>query len=261
MPIDFREHAPIKVRRMALADADHVIALVNEKIASDEAGQRKRRLGPVSSDILVASFDEFSGLSVVLENHETGAIVGCALITVFEPVEGATTSAPSAVAEAAKLTVGPDLLGTRAASILHALRIVAAALQERLGQEQLTLYYNVLSGNDRQLDYIGEFSLEEVEPDAAVAAVLGQRRAKLNLSGQTIRTFVPTTASVKHAVKVLLDAVADRVLSRINRNLADATIDGWPIMFEHPLLTDELPILMSFAEDLRVGIPKQIKPA
>jgi hypothetical protein len=257
MSIDLKGHNAITVRRMSLADVEGVISLVAHRIEKDQEEGRSRRLGPVTRETLLRSFDEFAGLSVVLLQNQK--VVGCALVAVFEPLEDSTMAADPAVAEAAKLTLDESLLGTKAASILHALRIAGVTLIPRLGGEAITLYYNVLSGNVRQLEHIRGFALQEVEPRGYAGAVLEQRASRIDLEGQRILSFTLSAESEKRAVDLLLQATADRLLSRSDRNQPMATLEAWELRFEHPLLTDELGILIKLADELGVAVPRQLR--
>jgi len=259
MRVRFKGGNAVVVRRMRLDDSDGVVALVNSRIMADEAIGRERRLGPISRDTLLRSFEEFAGLSVLLAEEDSGAILGCALVAVFEQLEGPAVEADDTAAEAAKLTVADHLLGTKAAALLHALRIVGIERDRRVGGVGLTLYYNVLSGNARQLEYMKDLALEEVSPTGYVGAVLAVRRANLDLGEQRIRSFVPTTETLKQALKVLLEAAADRLLSRPQRDDRDIALQAWALVFEHPLLTDELATVMTMSKELGIAVPKQLE--
>jgi hypothetical protein len=258
MVLEFKGHGTIVVRRMEIRDVEQVIALVAQRIEEDQVSGRSRRLGPISRETLVLSFEEFSGLSVVLEDAARKAIVGCALVTLFEPLEADPTIPDLSVAEAAKLTLDHPLFGTRAAPVLHALRIVGVALLPRLGGNPIKLYYNVLSGNERQLDHLADFKLERTEPDGYVGAVLAQRASRIDLEGQKILSFALTETSLRHSVELLLNVLADRVFSRSDRRTDTPTVEAWPLEFAHPLLTDELPILITLADELQVAVPKEL---
>jgi hypothetical protein len=259
MTLEVTTGRPVILRRLHIDDIEDVVALVESKIAEDESSGREPRLGPVSAARLRESFEEYGGLSLVLSDESSGSLFGCALVLAFEPLEAQAKPGPRlAGAEAAKLTVIDPLLGTDGASLLHALRIVGAALQDPLGGP-LTLYYNVLGGNGRQLEYMSAWAFEEIQPTGPLAGILDQRRGTIDLHGQHIRTFIPSAGTVKIAVGTVLDGAVDRMLSRADRNAAEPHLRAWELKLDHPVFNEELPILLEFAAEIGVRAPRQLK--
>jgi hypothetical protein len=237
-------------------DLAAVIKLVQGQIDEDVAAGRDRRLGPLNEPLLRTSLDHYPGLCAVLQNEETGELRGCALVMAFEEVSGEIDETRFDQAEAAKLTVRRPFVGTEGASILHALRVVSVALPYDEGP---TLYYNVLSGNRRQLDYMRDLEFETASPRGYLAKVLEQRRRTLDLGDQQILTFTPSPRTVDSALAILFEAAADRVLRRVDRDSAEPHLQAWELSMDHPLLTDELAILVDFAEERGVAVPKHVR--
>lgn len=247
----------VAIRRMQLTDTTSVIALVRRQIEEDKAEGREPRLGPISEPLLNLSLAEYPGLSSVLEDQDSGELRGCALITAFEIIDHKRRQRPLDIAEAAKLTVRRPFLGTDGASILHALRVVGAAIQEPYGKK-LQLIYNVLSGNNGQLRYMRELAFDAITPTGHLAKVLDQRQRRLELGGQRILTFTPSSRTVDQAIATLLRAAADRVLMRVDRDSTGPHLQAWELTLAHPLVTDELEVLIDFARERGIVVPKHI---
>jgi hypothetical protein len=242
---------------MQFTDVTTVVAMVQRQIEEDAASGREPRLGPLSEPLLNLSLEEFPGLSSVLEDQDSGELRGCALITAFEAIGHKRSQRPLDIAEAAKLTVRRPFLGTEGASILHALRVVGTAIQEPYDRK-LKLIYNVLSNNEGQLRYMRDLAFDPITPTGHLAKVLDQRQRKLELGGQRILTFTPSSQTVDQAIAILLEAAADGVLMRMDRDSPSPHLQAWELTLAHPLVTDELEILIDFARERGVAVPRHI---
>ncbi|WP_162627767.1 hypothetical protein [Erythrobacter sp. KY5] len=261
MALEMVDKGAVRIRRMRQSDIGDVAALIQSIIQRDQDNGRPPRLGPLDEDTVERSLIEYVGQSVVLESAERPRILACALILLFEDLEEEGVTYPPGLAEAAKLTLDPELYGTEVANLMHSIRIVSQALSERLGGQTLDLVYNVLSQNAGQLKHVEALGLRIRAPRGYLKAVLEAREANLNLSGQKILTFDVSDEAIGIALTSIFDLVGSGSFSRRLMGASSPQIEGWAVQLDHPFFGDELPILKCLADEIGLQTPRWMATA
>ncbi|WP_417488123.1 hypothetical protein [Maricaulis sp.] len=249
------EEMPLTLRSATIGDAQVIFDFNREIERSEQEQGNPRRFGDFSLAGITRILKSNAGLSTVVLD-KAGRVVATALVSNFEFATELYVPGEEDVPmikEASKLAVDPTYRKTELSFLLHSLRLYETLRFVPAEIAENWLVFNVLSGNEPQLKLMHRLKAREEEKvSGALAQLLRAREDAMDLSGQTIRTFLPTQETELIAIQFLIHIAETRVLNRPYRNQVVVGGIAAPLTLTHPVFDRHLHQLVRRADELGV---------